>query len=348
MLLLLASVTASQLPAQSTPPAPPSDNQGYTLHVYVNLVQIPALVLSQSLSPLPPIPIDKFNVSLDSGPRFHPTHMRLEGDDPIDLAVLLDLSGDAFHLQPALSRSFLAFANQSLQSHDHVSIYAIDCLFVRTANAIPASDADRIAHDMDAAFSFPHLHGAGEKPAPHCGSSVHLWNALATVAQSISNAPGRRIILVISNGRDHQSTVHWNDLRHYADSRSITFFGLYPASDIPGNVEFELSTEDPFNQLCQLTGGLILFTSPSVLANNLNRTIDFVRGRYILEFPRPDTSKLGEHDIEVTITKMDAYIRAAGISYPPADPSIANDPTTLPSTPSPAVYGSRHRVPLPK
>jgi hypothetical protein len=350
-LLLLVSATTSQLLAQSTPPAPPSDDPGYTLHVYVNLVQIPTLVLSPSFSPLPPISLDKFNISLDSGPSFHPTHIRREGDDPIDLAILLDLSGDAFGLQSALSASILAFSNQSLQPHDHVSIYAMDCLLVGTANDIPASDGDRIVYALDAAISFPRLHGAGEKPIPRCGTSIHLWNAMAKVAESIGNLPGRRIVLVISNGRDHNSPVHWNDLRLYADSRSVTFFGLYPDPTFlidPRSFHSMLSTEDPFNQLCQLTGGLVLFTSPSNVANNLNRTISFVRGRYILDFPRPDGPGGGEHDIQVTLRKTDAFIRPAGISYPPADPSLAADPTTLPSPPSPAVFGSRHPIKLPQ
>jgi hypothetical protein len=347
-LLLLAA--ASQLLAQSTPPAPPADNPGYTLHVYVNLLQIPTLVLSRSRSPLPPITPDSFNISLDSGPRFHPTHIRREGDDPIDLTILLDLSGDAFNLQSALSPSILALATQSLQPHDHVSIYAIDCLLVNTANDIPASEGDRIAHAVDTAISFPQLHGAGET-RPHCASSLPLWNALAKVADSIGNLPGRRVILMISNGRDKKSTVHWKDLRRYADSRSITFFGLYPDPTRqvdPGNSYFMLRTEDPFNQLCQLTGGLILFTSSSNLPNNLERTIAYLRGRYILEFPRPDASNGGEHDIEVTLGKTDALIRPAGISYPSADPSIAADPTTLPSPPSPAVFGSRHPIKPPQ
>jgi hypothetical protein len=349
LLLLLASATASQLPAQSNPPAPPSDNpgstaHGYTLHVYVNLLQIPTLVLSPSFSPLPPINLDKFNISLDSGPRFHPTHIRLEGDDPIDLAILLDLSGAAYDLQSTLGRSILAFSNQSLQPHDHVSIYAIDCLFVGTANDIPATEGDRITHAFEAAISFPQLHGAGEI-GPHCTNSIHLWNALGTVAESLSTMPGRRVILVVSNGRDQKSPVHWTQLRRYAASRSITIFGLYPTPDPlihPRSFHFMLSTEDPFNQLCQLTGGLVLFTSPSDVPNNLKRTIDLVRGRYILEFPKPDAGDRGEHHIDVTLRNTDAFIRPAGISYPPADPSIAKDPTTLPATPSPAVFGSRH------
>jgi hypothetical protein len=341
LLLLLASATASQLLAQATPRQPQPYQPGYTLHVYVNLMQIPTLVLSPSLSPLPPISLDKFNISLDSGPRFHPTHIRLEGDDPIDLAILLDLSGDTYNLQTALIRSLPAFLNQSLQPHDHVSIFAIDCLFVGTPNDIPVTDGDRIAHALDAAISFPQLHGVGEK-GPHCGSSIHLWNALGTVAESIGNLPGRRVILVVSNGRDQKSSVHWTKLRRYAAARSITLFGLYPTPLVqPLNIRFGLSTEDPFNILCQLTGGLVLFTSPSEVSNNLKRTIDFVRGRYILEFPRPDSDNGGDHNIDVTLRKMDAFIRPAGISYLSADPSIATDPTTLPSPPSPAVFGTR-------
>jgi hypothetical protein len=355
LLLLLASATASQLLAQSTPPAPPPDNPAaadhrYTLHVYVNLLQIPTLVLSPSLSPLPPIDLDKFNISLDAGPRFHPTHIRLEGDDPIDLAILLDLSGDAYNLQSALTHSIQAFAEQSLQPYDHVSIYAVDCVFVGTRNDIPATQGDQIAQALDTAISYPRLHGAGET-APHCTNSIHLWNAIGTIAESLSTMPGRRVILVVSNGRDQKSPVHWNDLRSYAASRSITIFGLYPVPDLlkhPGSFHFLLGTEDPFNQICQLTGGLVLFTSPSEVSKNLKHTIDLVRGRYILEFPKPDAGDRGEHNIVVTLKKIDAFIRPAGISYPPADPSIASDPTTLPPPPSPAVFGTRHTLKPPQ
>jgi hypothetical protein len=350
VLLLLASATASPLLAQATPPQPQPDNPGYTLHVYVNLVQIPTLVLSPSFSPLPPISLDKFNIRLDSGPRFHPPHIRVEGDDPIDLAILLDLSSDAYGLQSAFSRSILAFVNQSLLPHDRVSIYAIDCLFVGTSKDMPATEGDHIAQALDAAIAYPQLHRVGQK-GPHCGNSLHLWNVLATVEKSIGNLPGRRVILVVSNGRDHKSSEHWTDLRRYAVSRSITLFGFYP--DLTplihfNNVHYELSTEDPFNLLCQLTGGLVLFTSPSAVPNNLKRTIDFVRGRYILEFPRPDAGNGGDHLIQVTLTKTDAFIRPAGISYPPVDPSIATDPTTLPSPPSPAVFGKRHPLSPPQ
>jgi hypothetical protein len=105
---------------------------------------------------------------------------------------------------------------------------------------------------------------------------------------------------------------------------------------------FKLDEEGPFNQLCQLTGGLVLLTSYPGVPTNLKRVVAFLRGRYILEFPRPDSNRGSEHIIEVTITKTDAFIRPAGISYPPPNPSLATDPTTVPSPPSPATFGTRH------
>ncbi len=63
-----------------------------TLHVYPNLLQIPTLVVDQDHEPVTGIPESRFFVSLDGGPRFRITHARLEGDDPISLAIVLDVS----------------------------------------------------------------------------------------------------------------------------------------------------------------------------------------------------------------------------------------------------------------
>ena len=357
LLLLLTWPATSLLGAQVSLQQPdPPDSSIYTLHVYANLVQIPTLVLSPELLPLPPIPLNDFDIQLDSGPVFHPTNMRLEGDDPIDLAILFDVSSDAYYLQPAISQSIAAFVAQSLRPHDRVSIYAIDCSFIRTSNNMPAASGNSIAHDVETAVTYPHLHGTAEN-RPKCGKSISLWGALATIAQTLAHAPGRRVILAVSTGRDHKSVVKWSALRRYAASNSITIFGLYPA------VEFEhktvrtagkttyittykdylghLSNENPFNQLCALTGGMVFFTSPGRVPGDLKDFADLVRGRYILEFPLPNQRLPGSHSIDVTIARTDALVRTAGTSYVVPDASLLSDPTTVPSAPSPATFGDR-------
>jgi hypothetical protein len=74
-----------------------------------------------------------------------------------------------------------------------------------------------------------------------------------------------------------------------------------------------------------------------------------LRGRYIVEFPRPFHSESGEHSLIVTIDKSDAFIRAAGISVPMADPAVLADPTTVPSDPSHSPeYGKRRILTAPQ
>jgi hypothetical protein len=66
-----------------------------------------------------------------------------------------------------------------------------------------------------------------------------------------------------------------------------------------------------------------------------------MRGRYILEFPRPDDDTPGGHSVDVSVPSLDTFITTAGVAIALPDPSRETDPTTVPSSPSPAVMGKR-------
>lgn len=345
-LLLIASATSPRLPAQApttqSPAPPPDDAAPYVLHVYTDLLQIPTLVLSPHLQPLLPIRDDQFNISLDGGPPFHPTHIRFQDDDPLDLAILFDASGDVdFLLHPLLS-NLHDFAAHTLRPHDHVSLYASDCNLIRITDDLPASDSDRLSANFASGLQNPALHHATENQ-PRCAHPVPLWDTLATIAKTLPSLPGRRVILAITSGQDNHSTLTWEVLKRYAAANSITIFGLSPVS-FPRNPYSSSVTgsEGPFNNLTQLTGGLVLVTAASDLPLNLRHIIEMLRGRYILEFPRPTQGLPGQHSIEVTLAHRSAFIRAAGVTYPLPNPSLNSDPTTIPTPPSPAAFGDRH------
>src|SRR6201995_1375638 len=63
--------------AQTTPEQGAS-NGTYTLHVYTDLLQVPTIVLTQLHSNYRALTKESFTLSLDGGPRFHPTNVRLE------------------------------------------------------------------------------------------------------------------------------------------------------------------------------------------------------------------------------------------------------------------------------
>jgi hypothetical protein len=315
----------------------PQDEPIHTLHVYTNLIQMPTLVLGPYREQIKkPIAESRFSVSIDSGPWFRATHVRLEGDDPISLSILLDVGGDATELIPKIGDAIASLAPLSLHPKDHISIYALDCSLVRSWNNGPAETVGLRAGVDDALESWTLRRQ--KKHGPNCRQSVHLWDALAYLVGESYKLPGRRVILVVSDGKDKGSGYSWNDVRLYAQVTAVAVFGLtstpqYGTSD---NRRFlQRGGESPFPALCELSGGMVLSTSTRSLEETLRRFMAMLRERYIVEFPRPANSTAGSHDIRVTIAKGEGnFIRSSGISVPLPNAAVLKDPTTVPSDPS--------------
>ena len=307
-----------------------------TLHVYTNTIQIPVLVLGADQRKLAPIAPDRFRVSFDGGPPFRASHVRLEGDDPISLAILLDMSGSELELSAKLENAITELAPLSLGTKDHVSIYGLDCEFTRYASDVTA-DEEHLKTAVHEALQ-PATGRRHVKHGSKCESQVHLWDALAFVTNQLSGLPGRRVILAVSDGQDRGSTHKWNEVRAFAQNSAVAVFGMryvpWLSDDSPamGN-----AMEDPFRSICELSGGLVFSANRADVAKRLQGFVAMVRGRYIVEFPRPRNSTRGQHQFVVTIDKSQAFIRSTGISVPLPDSKVLADPTTvLPSEKNPA------------
>ena len=89
---------------------------------------------------------------------------------------------------------------------------------------------------------------------------------------------------------------------------------------------------DAFRALCESTGGIVMQGDKRELPKRLQQWIELLRGRYIVEFPRPQAVVSGEHDIVVSI-KRDGYAftTVAGVSFSLPDPKITEDPNYVPS-----------------
>jgi hypothetical protein len=357
VLLLLAPAVAAQTPAPTTPPkASPGTATApapYTLHVYENLVQIPTLVLTQQLEPTPSFALKQFDISLDSGRTFQPTRMHVEGDEPLSLAILIDDSRDPFHTLHTLGPLLAGLVPHYLHPQDHISIFAVDCDLVRSVDNRPV-DAAMLQLGVSVALHFPTLHGGPAKPS--CGHSLHLWDGIARVTSMLSKLPEWRVLIVISTGDDTASIYKWANVNLYVASNGVAVYGVRDSQlldidsrerSMPGTGRggfshpFAYTQENLFELLCDSNGGLVLDGPTSEFGQELARIIAMLRGRYILEFPRPDSSASGLHSIVVTVPHRSLFISSAGVTIPLPDPSIRNDPTTVPSAPSPATLGTR-------
>jgi len=80
--------------------------------------------------------------------------------------------------------------------------------------------------------------------------------------------------------------------------------------------------------LCESTGGMLLDTKQDSVAEQLRYLLTLVRNRYIIEFPRPNADA-GAHNMTISVPKLAAFIRPAGISVELPDPDLAKDPNTF-------------------
>lgn len=86
--------------------------------------------------------------------------------------------------------------------------------------------------------------------------------------------------------------------------------------------------------MCETSGGMVFATNERFMADKLQHFIETLRGRYIVEFPRPNHSTAGAHQLDVKVEKGNYFLRHAGIAIPAPDPAILADPTTVPSDPA--------------
>jgi hypothetical protein len=314
-----------------------------TLHVYTNTIQIPVLVLSPTRTPLAPIAGNRFSVSLDGGPEYRSTHVRLEGDDPISLSILVDARGQEAELMPKIDEAVAGLAPLSLRPRDHVSVYVLDCDLIRVSDDVPAGP-EELKHTMVAALQLWTNRG-GSKHAQDCQKPVGLRDALAYTSNALYSLPGRRVILAVTEGYDSRSRRSWKDLSSVAQEMGVTIFGLSYAPDEPVKGHFPRMGYSPFVSVCEMSGGMVLTATRWTEADELKRFTTLLRGRYIVEFPRPAGSTSGPHSLIVTIAKSDAFIRPAGIAVPIADPALLADPTTIPSDPSLTPELGKQRTP---
>jgi len=315
--LALTALGVSSLAAQNGQPT--HDDNILTLHVYPDLVQIPTLVLGRNYQAIRPIAESRFFVSIDGGPKFRVTHARREGDDPISLAILLDLSQPVNLMMERIDDAIARLAPLSLTARDQLTVYALGCQLSRFPVEDP-SDRAAVKQVVDSALrSWKARDGVRQNGS--CPNRLYFWDSVTAVTKDLRARSGLRVMLAVSNGFDGGSRNNWNLVREYAQESSVAIFGLTGVRNVV--------LEDPLNSICQLSGGILLKANPYNLAKQLQRFMTMVRGRYIVEFPHPVTTKPTRFLMEMTIARSDAFIWPAGAAAAVDDPKILTDPTTI-------------------
>jgi hypothetical protein len=343
--LLNAAESLGQTPpaAQPMEMTVPMDGTGPpTLHAYANLIQIPVLVLSAGRLTAPVIKPERFSLSIDNGPRYQPTHVRQEGVDPISLTIVLDFVGTAAELMPKISEAIDHVTPNGLTPRDHVSLMVMQCKLSDVIEDVPAEPGLLQPQISQAVKAW----GARDRSKP-CEEDTHLWDVLAMATLRLSDLPGRRVIIAVSDGVDRGSQHTPLELASEMQTYAVTTFGVRPAATDQSMTSLvgktimtvqssmgQMTTQYPLQAISELSGGMTLQADRLNAGKQIAHVPELVRNRYILEFPRPSNATQGGHQFDVKVARSDDFVRASGVTFPLADPKIAADPTTLPNDPA--------------
>jgi len=232
-----------------------------------------------------------------------PQHVELfhEASQPLSLVLTLDASGSMKKREAEVIESARAFVS-ALRPEDALAVV----LF---------SDTVSFAHDLSTNRDVSH--DAIQKYQTRGGTA--LFDAVSESLQRLRDAGGRRILVVMTDGRDENnpgtgpgSTRTLNDaLKELKDSGATVFtIGLGTKIDASA-----------LQQLATVSGGLALFPQDvSQLRVEFQRVVEDLRRRYVVGF----TSSHVEHDgawREVRIRLRSApevTIQSSGGYYAPA------------------------------
>lgn len=319
-------------------PASAQDDGIPTLRVYANLLQIPTLVLDWQHRPLRPIASRKFLVSIDGGPKFRVTHVRVEGEDPVSLAILVDVNQLPSEVNSKVRDAVAGLAPGSVRPEDSVSLYALGCELSRAVAEKPTNEeALRVVAEL--LLPAPKMSGR-PRGSDTCRQRWNLLDGIGSAVRGLDQEPGRRVLLVLTDGVDHGSKLTWDALRRAAQLNGVAIFAIVPPSEtsMPMSMPIRGSRGLVANQivpavtnlpsLCESTGGMVMEDNDRPLGTEMRDFMALVRGRYIVEFPRPAAGP-GSHSLDISIEKMAAFVRPAGASVPVADPALEKDPNTI-------------------
>ena len=337
MLATAACLSGAVLAAQNTAGQDKSAESSSiaTFHVFTNLVRIPVLVLTPEHERLPsPIAANRFSIQIGGGPWFRPKYVRREGDDPIDLAFVVDARAPQEGLLPKIDEALADLSPSYLRASDRVSIYVMDCSRINAVEDVPA-DRLQLKSAVDLALS-SWTERQRLKKKPPCSADTHLWDDLRYVTRKLSKQSGWRAIIVVTNGDDRKSRYSPEELTVAAQNGQVAIFGLDPVHQ--GRMS-PLSTDSGVMRLmrvCELSGGVRLELYQSSVAKRMQQFTRMLRERYILEFPRPTDMKAGDAVMLVRIEDSNAFIRAAGDEVPIADQPFTDESKPISAAPQAA------------
>lgn len=307
-LFLVTAMFASSAAAQTPSPTPPVDITG-TLKTFE--VRLPVTV-TQKKSLVPGLARSDFAVFEDGIQQEVTFFTDEKTNPPVFVGVLMDTSPSA--------AGKLGFSKEAAKNF----IYTVTRL--RKDKAAFMTFDNEITLRQDFTDKLDLLDSAVDK-IKKPGSQTAMYDAVWQFSdEKLRNVPGRRVIVIITDGDDTFSKAELKDAIDIAQRTETTIFGISTKAGFLGTVPgVDAGTVkdkgDKFlTQLCEQTGGEAFFTGDMLeLEKAFKKISEELRSQYIITYkPANQTYDGRERKIEVRFTdgsKADKYKIRTKSSY---------------------------------
>ncbi len=298
---------AALLAAQQTP----------DIQVNVDLVTVACSVTDHNGAPVRNLTLADFNLT-DGGQPREIRNVWQESDLPLTIALVADVSGSQAGYVKDHREAIAQFLKQVIGPRDRAMIVQV------AQQAWMISDLTGSHEALDAAVEKigvhqgkqAHLVGPACRNArvPHSCGGTALWHGLYYTAMALKKVPGRKAIIVLSDGIDTGSDMNANDVVEAAQSAEAVVYSVKyssPARFLSIGTMVAEAVSHGLEHVDHETGGLTFPNPGKKTAEVYSRIETDLRGMYVLGFTPPADARDGKfHKLEVKTTGANLVVRS--------------------------------------
>jgi Ca-activated chloride channel family protein len=287
------------------------------IRVDVDLVTVACAVDTPAGTPAGDLKAEDFRL-LDNGQPREIKNFWQESDLPLTVALVADISGSQAGYIRSHREAIAQFLDQVIGPRDRAMIVEVAQQSRLIAGLTSAGG------DLNASVEKIGTPEGRQSPLlgppcrnqnfPHTCGGTALWHALYYTARELKPVPGRKAIVVLSDGMDTGSDIGMNDLVEMAQSAGAVVYSIKYASpmrfiSIGGAIAQAVS--HGLERLSRETGGLI-FPNPGRRTSEVFSKIESdLRNMYVLGFTPPPDARDGRfHKLEVATVRPGLVVRA--------------------------------------
>jgi Ca-activated chloride channel family protein len=158
------------------------------------------------------------------------------------------------------------------------------------------------------------------------GGNTALYDAIATYISRVQGAPGRKTLVLFSDGEDSRSSLGIGEFMEVVRSSGVTIYPIAFSGGFPAGSSRALKSKVFLQQIAEMTGGQVYSPHASrELAAIFQKILDELAAQYVLGFVSTNPNQDGKfRKLKVELKRPGLKVRHRPGYYAPL-PAIASD-----------------------